>query len=95
MRETIGSSSLLCGMLFYPRFNHGGTAMNDTQKELFEMARAKYELEPMEVQWVKKSLETLRDKLVRARMKEITGSEISTLRGKEINALTELMIKFN
>lgn len=51
----------------------------------------KIEVKPLEKQWLVKACETLRDKLVRNRMKEMTGSEIYTLRGKEIESLNELL----
>lgn len=65
------------------------------QLEITIMADAKkYELTPMEAMWVKKSLEAQRNILVRNRLKEVVGSEIYALRGKEIDALSALVLKF-
>lgn len=58
------------------------------------MADKKYELSAYEAQWVKKALEDERLRLIRARGKELAGSEISVLRGREIDQLTLLLQKF-
>jgi len=44
-------------------------------------------------QWVRRSLEVLRMQLVRSRMKEVPGSEIYVLRGKELAQLDVLIGK--
>lgn len=42
-------------------------------------------------QWIVKSLECQRAALVRSRTKEMVGSDIHALRGKEIDALDHLI----
>lgn len=44
--------------------------------------------------WIKLGLEAKRDQLVRVRNKEVAGSEIWVLRGKEIEALSALILMF-
>ena len=51
-------------------------------------------LDVLERQWVRKSLETQRAVIVRGRNKELPGSDIWTLRGKEMDILTNLISKF-
>lgn len=53
------------------------------------------ELTAMEKQWIKKALETQRNVLQRSRNNEMAGSEIWTLRGKEIETLTALIGRFS
>jgi len=53
-----------------------------------------YEITMTEKQWIHKSLSTQRDSLLRGRQKEMTGSEIWQLRGKEIEILNGLINKF-
>lgn len=48
------------------------------------------ELLPLERQWIAKAVITLRAQLARARSKELSGSEIYNLRGKEIQMLDSL-----
>lgn len=49
------------------------------------------QLDNLERQWVKKALETLKATLVRSRLKEMSGSDIHTLRGKEIETINNLI----
>lgn len=55
----------------------------------------KFELGVMDVQWVKKALETQRFQLIRSRTKEVPGTEIHVLRGKEVDSLTRLIQTFS
>lgn len=55
----------------------------------------KLEVTQLEHAWLKKGLETARDKLVRNRMKEMVGSEIYALRGKEIDQVNALLNKIS
>lgn len=48
----------------------------------------------LERQWIRKALETQRMQITRARTKEMVGSEIHALRGREIEALTVLLQRF-
>lgn len=52
------------------------------------------DLDTIERSWVHVSLLAKREQLVRSRNKEVTGSEIWVLRGKEIEALNALAPKF-
>lgn len=45
--------------------------------------------------WIRKSLELQRNSLVRARTKEMVGSEVYVLRGREIEALGALINRFS
>lgn len=45
--------------------------------------------------WIQRALMQQRDSLQRSRNKEVAGSEIWTLRGKEIESLTQLMQRFS
>lgn len=49
--------------------------------------------EPLDRAWVKKSLESQRAMLVRSRGKEMVGSEVHELRGREIAQLDVLIQK--
>lgn len=51
-------------------------------------------LDVLERQWVRKSLENQRQVILRGRNKELAGSEIWQLRGKEMEILTNLVSKF-
>lgn len=53
------------------------------------------ELTAIEKQWIKKSLETMRNVLMRSRGKEVVGGEIWVLRGKEVDALNVLIGRFS
>lgn len=59
-----------------------------------ESKKVSFELDAIERSWVHVSLQAKREQLVRSRNKEVTGSEIWVLRGKEIEALNALMPKF-
>lgn len=50
-------------------------------------------LSALEFQWVCKSLMTQRNVLVRSAAKEISGSEIHTLRMREIRQVDELLAR--
>lgn len=63
--------------------------------EYSTMAAKSFQLENMEVQWVRKALDTQRAALVRSKAKELSGSEIEALRSKEIAALESLINKFS
>lgn len=52
------------------------------------------ELLPLEKQWIKKALKDLMATLQRARLKELDGSEIYQLRGKEIEQLQQIFNKY-
>jgi len=52
-------------------------------------------LDVMERNWIRKSLETQRAVLVRSRAKESAGSPIWVLRGDEILALSNLLVKLS
>lgn len=80
-------------MIIYPRFNHG-ESMDTYTQELFIMAEKKFELAVLEIQWIKKALEDERLRMIRARGKEMPGSEIAQLRGREVDQLTLLIQKF-
>lgn len=56
--------------------------------------KMKVELTTMERAWIKKALELQRTALLRSRMKEVPGSEIWTLRGREVEALTGVIGRF-
>ena len=47
----------------------------------------------LERNWIKKALETQRTSLARARSKEVVGSEIHELRGKELGSIDALIRK--
>lgn len=49
------------------------------------------EVSVFERQWLRKAVETQRGALIRSRAKELDGSEIWSLRGREIEALTALL----
>lgn len=51
-------------------------------------------LEGLDRAWVKRCIATQRAALVRQRAKEIEGSDIDVLRGKEIQQLDALAAKF-
>jgi len=51
-------------------------------------------LDVVEKAWIGKALVVLRQTLIRSRSKEIVGTEIYTLRGKEIESLNVLVQKF-
>lgn len=55
------------------------------------MGASTKELQPLDVAWIKKSLELQRSALARARQKEMPGSEIDVLRGREIDQLVDLI----
>lgn len=57
-------------------------------------APKKLEFYLLESLWIKKALENQRQALIRSRTKEVAGSEVYTLRGKEIESLTQLIQKF-
>lgn len=57
-------------------------------------AVGKYEFNAVERGWLKKSLESQRSMLIRSRQKELTGSDVWVLRGKEIEFLTVLISRF-
>lgn len=69
--------------------------MFNAQKEFTFMANdtRKYDLTALETAWLKKSLETQRAAIVRNRNKEMAGSEIHVLRGKEIDQINNLLHK--
>lgn len=48
----------------------------------------------MDRQWIYRALVALRAMLIRSRGKEAAGSEIWTLRGREIDTLSTLMSRF-
>lgn len=52
------------------------------------------ELDVIERSWVSVSLQAKREQLVRSRNKEVTGSEIWSLRGREIEAINLLLPRF-
>lgn len=72
---------------FPPYYGIGGFMAESAKKVSFE-------LDAIERSWVHVSLQAKREQLVRSRNKEVTGSEIWVLRGKEIEALNALMPKF-
>lgn len=76
-------------------YNDMGFWMENEQRRFAVMADSllKIEVKPLEKAWLAKALETLRDKLVRNRMKEMAGSEIYALRGKEIDQVNEILNK--
>lgn len=51
-------------------------------------------LGPVDRAWVRRALEALRAQLVRARTKEMAGSEIYELRTREVNAVSSLLRYF-
>lgn len=53
----------------------------------------KLELSLLECQWLRKAVQTQVAALVRARGKELDGSEIHVLRGREIESLNKLLLK--
>lgn len=53
------------------------------------------QLEPLEKAWLRKAVETQRNVLVRSRTKEMVGSDIWNLRGKEIEQLNVLVGKLS
>lgn len=53
-----------------------------------------FSLTAMERAWVRQALTTQRAALMRSRQKEIAGSEIWSLRGKEIDSLNVLIERF-
>lgn len=53
-----------------------------------------FEFDAMERCWIKQSLMNQSKMLVRSRVKEITGGEVWTLRGKEIEFVNSLVAKF-
>lgn len=55
----------------------------------------KFELTLLEVQWLRKAIETQRLQLFRSRSKEMDGSEIYVLRSRELDALIALHQKFS
>ncbi|WNK14296.1 MAG: hypothetical protein [Microvirus sp.] len=48
-------------------------------------------LDNLQKAWVKKSVETMRAVLVRSRGREVPGSEIDQLRGREVQALDAIL----
>lgn len=62
-------------------------AMGESKKVVFEF-------DGMERGWLLKALELQRAALLRSRGREVAGSDIWTLRGKEIEALTSLRNRF-
>jgi len=59
------------------------------------MAVTKDELSVLERQWVKLSLVTQKNALLRARQKEMPGSPIWVMRGEEIAQVESLVVKFS
>lgn len=53
----------------------------------------KFDLTLIEVLWLRKSLDMTRVSLMRSRDKEIVGSEIYLLRGREVDAVMALSQK--
>lgn len=53
----------------------------------------KFDLQVLEVLWLRKALEALRVSLMRSRDKEIVGSEIYQLRSREVDAVMALSQK--
>lgn len=76
---------------YHPDIEHmlSGGRMAEAAKKL------SVELDVIEKSWVHVSLMAKREQLVRSRNKEVTGSEIWVLRGKEIEALNALTPKFS
>jgi len=52
------------------------------------------ELSSLERQWIVKSISSQRAMLIRSRQKELPGTDIWTLRGREIDALGDVARKF-
>lgn len=59
------------------------------------MAQRKLEFDVMELAWLRKSCETQRNVLVRQRGKEQVGSEIHAMRGREVDAINQLLMKLS
>lgn len=57
-------------------------------------ATQRFELDVLEKQWIVKALESQRNMVVRARNREMAGSEIYMLRSKEIQAIDAIHAKF-
>lgn len=53
-----------------------------------------FEFDATERAWIKQSLMNQSKMLLRARSKEIVGGEIWTLRGREIESLNALAVRF-
>lgn len=53
----------------------------------------KFDLQVLEVLWLRKALDALRVSLMRSRDKEIVGSEIYQLRTREVDAVMALSQK--
>lgn len=53
----------------------------------------KFDLQVLEVLWLRKALDALRVSLMRSRDKEIVGSEIYQLRSREVDAVMALSQK--
>lgn len=59
------------------------------------MAQRKLDFDVMELAWLRKSCETQRNVLVRQRGKEQVGSEIHAMRGREVDAINQLLMKLS
>lgn len=57
-------------------------------------AKSNMEFTALERAYVKKALQSFRVTVVRMRSKELVGSEIHTLRGKEFDELSKLIERF-
>lgn len=56
-------------------------------------ANRKFEFSVVDVQWLRKSLQFQQAGLIRSRGKETVGSEIYVLRSREIEALSNLIMR--
>lgn len=59
-----------------------------------EATKLELSLTAFERAWLRSSLISKRDMLIRSRAKELAGSEIWALRGREIEAIVALLARF-
>lgn len=86
------------GVAFFVCLCYGGVAVDWTVFLECVMADAKLstgvEVTLVDRLWIRKALELQRAALVRARAKEMSGSEVWHLRGRELEGLNALLSRF-